>query len=674
MKTPTGIFLLQLLTLALLSPNARADLAWRLEAAQITVAGFSVDRLEAGSGDQSLKLAGIEHPMVGPVGTLVVACRRDDRAPCDNGELEWQRPEGDPLGGEFSRLADGIRLQLGPSHWSYRWGTEGRQQLEATEIPLDWLGPKLIGQSGLVDLDGTLAVTFELTEAEMNIHLDIEALAFDTRDGRFAGGGLSLGLDARLHDWGSRPSLTADLEWRGGEALLGPVYLPPPEQSWRVRMVAARLGQSWVVDEWSIAAGQGMRLHGDARLAFDTGMPAIERAGLNIERLELGPLWRHGLQSLAASFGFGELEPGGLLSGSISLEPETGLAMNLMLSDVSISDERDRIRIDGLRGRIDWRDAGSSELVLGDLVPRDPQLRVSLAWDDAGLLQIPLGASGLELASRKDGALTLVEPWSLPILDGRLVVEHFEWRDWLSENRDLRLDAYLEPVELSALTHALGWVEFGGRVAGQFNGLRLAGGTLALDGGLQVDLFSGQARVEDLSVERFFGSLPALSANIELERLNLEQLTSTFEFGHMQGLVSGHIHDLRLLDWQPVAFDAWFETLKDSDNRRISQRAINSLSSIGGGGGGAALSGTLLSWFDDFPYQKVALGCRLSNNVCRMRGIEKTESGGYLIVKGRSIPHLDVIGYQQRVDWPRLVAQLQAISESSPVVGTPDAP
>ncbi|HKL52907.1 MAG TPA: hypothetical protein VJ902_03035, partial [Wenzhouxiangellaceae bacterium] len=196
-----------------------------------------------------------------------------------------------------------------------------------------------------------------------------------------------------------------------------------------------------------------------------------------------------------------------------------------------------------------------------------------------------------------------------------------------------------------------------------FPGIQVSGGVIEVQGGLDIDLFGGSARINDLSVERPFGSLPALAADLEFDALDLEQVTGAFAFGRMLGLLSGHVRNLRLLDWQPVQFDAWFETLDDSPEREISQKAVDSISSLSGGGS-AAISGTLLRWFDDFPYRKAGLGCRLAANVCRMRGLRDAENGGYVILEGRLIPRLDIVGYQRRVDWPRLLAQLAAAAES----------
>jgi len=339
------------------------------------------------------------------------------------------------------------------------------------------------------------------------------------------------------------------------------------------------------------------------------------------------------------------------LSGNVRFENDAIVSAGLRLADVDIGDGDERLAVTGLGAWLGW-DMSAASLELG------------ANWQSAKLLRIPLGASALAFRTDGAGTLALVDSFRLPVLDGALVVERLAWRDWVRPDRQLALDARLEPIELAALTRALGWTEFGGRLSGNFPGIRLSGSVIDVQGGLELDLFGGSARINGLSIERPFGSLPALAADMEFDSLDLEQVTGAFEFGRMLGLMSGHVRDLRLLDWQPVRFDAWFETLERSPDREISQKAVDSISSLSGGGS-AAISGTLLRWFDDFPYRKAALGCRLAENVCRMRGLRDAENGGYVILEGRFIPRLDIVGYQRRVDWPRLMAQLAAATESA---------
>jgi hypothetical protein len=154
--------------------------------------------------------------------------------------------------------------------------------------------------------------------------------------------------------------------------------------------------------------------------------------------------------------------------------------------------------------------------------------------------------------------------------------------------------------------------------------------------------------------------------------LDLELVTRAFSFGRITGRLSGAIDGLELFNWQPIAFDARLYTpLDDRSRHRISQRAVENIGSIGGGGAGItqALSSGFLRFFDDFHYDRLGLSCRLENEVCYMNGVAPAPNGGYYLVKGSGLPRIDVIGGARRVDWPRLVQQLIAVTESAgPVV------
>jgi hypothetical protein len=115
--------------------------------------------------------------------------------------------------------------------------------------------------------------------------------------------------------------------------------------------------------------------------------------------------------------------------------------------------------------------------------------------------------------------------------------------------------------------------------------------------------------------------------------------------------------------WRPVAFDASFATpAGDTSRHRISQKAVDNISSIGGGGVGGVLSRSMLRFFDDFPYDKLGISCRLENGTCEMGGVASA-ANGYYIVKGRFLPpRLDVIGFADRVNWSSLIAQLVAVT------------
>jgi hypothetical protein len=169
--------------------------------------------------------------------------------------------------------------------------------------------------------------------------------------------------------------------------------------------------------------------------------------------------------------------------------------------------------------------------------------------------------------------------------------------------------------------------------------------------------------LRNLSLERPFGLVPRLQVDARADNIDLETLTRTFSFGRIEGRLNGRIDGLDMESWRPVAFDAEFATPEDDRSRhRISQRAVDNISSIGGGGVGGALSRSFLRFFEDFPYDRLGIRCRLENGICDMGGVAPAKKGYYL-VKGRFIPpRLDVIGYADRVDWDTLIAQIMAVT------------
>jgi hypothetical protein len=180
---------------------------------------------------------------------------------------------------------------------------------------------------------------------------------------------------------------------------------------------------------------------------------------------------------------------------------------------------------------------------------------------------------------------------------------------------------------------------------------------LEIGGDLRVAAFGGELRVQGLRVDRPLGPLPVLQADISLRDLDLEQVTRTFTIGRIEGRLAGRIDDLELQDWRPVRFDAVLATPPgDRSRKRISQRAINSLSSLGGLSG--VLSRSAVRFFDEFGYARLGLRCRLRGAICELGGVEKAP-GGYYLVKGGGLPRIDVIGHVTRVDWAELLARLQ---------------
>ncbi|NKI34410.1 hypothetical protein HFP89_04445 [Wenzhouxiangella sp. XN79A] len=611
-------------------------LQWTLQADAAVAGGLRVERLRverAADGRVEAAVDGLVVPALGALGRFRLDCA-PAALPCREGRLQrideaagvlatanWTRGTEDlPDGGlALARTSDGWGLRVD--------GLELAAWLAAPQAPVMLQSGRMTGRASIAGGSG-------------QFDLRIDELGFDTADGRYAGAGLRLDVEA---EWDGR-ELEAGLAWRAGEVLLGPAYLPSPP-------VPVALALSVVP---RAAGGRRVlgRLTADGLIAagLDAGWDAPgallrpDRASLELEIPSLGALWSLGPESIAAGAGWESLQVQGRLDGRLEWRAGQVGMLDVELAGVGIDDPSGRLSIRDLDGRLQRRDALD---------------RAALSFETLTLYALPFGPASLRLSGTPE-ALALDEPARIPLLDGALRLDRLRIERGGEGPPGLALDAALEPLSLAELTGRLGWPRFGGQLSGRFPSVRLDRETLEVAGGLDLELFDGSARIENLAIERPFGPLPALAGTLTLDRLDLAPLTAAFDFGAMQGSLSGYVRELRLLDWQPVAFDAWLYTPRDSRrSRRISQRAVDQIASLGGGGA-AALSAPLLSLFDDFGYARVGIGCRLAGNVCRMRGLEELDGGGYRIVEGRGLPRLDVVGFRRQVDWPVLLAQLEA--------------
>ena len=185
-----------------------------------------------------------------------------------------------------------------------------------------------------------------------------------------------------------------------------------------------------------------------------------------------------------------------------------------------------------------------------------------------------------------------------------------------------------------------------------------------MDGALQINVFDGQISASKLELIEPFGRAPRLHADLDAKSIDLELLTRTFDFGTITGRIDAQVHGIELVDWEPQKFDARLESSPGDYPRRISQRAVQNISALGGAGAAAAIQRSFLRFFEQFGYQRIGLTCKLANGVCEMGGIERAPQG-YVIVKGGGIPAISVIGYNRSVSWRELVERLKRITQDN---------
>jgi len=253
------------------------------------------------------------------------------------------------------------------------------------------------------------------------------------------------------------------------------------------------------------------------------------------------------------------------------------------------------------------------------------------------------------------------------LLDGAVNIESFQINYPGSEAQSILMDISLTPVSMSKLSTTFGWPEMNGNLAGYAPNVTYKQGDVDIQGALLIRGFGGTTTIHNLSAADLFSLTPKLSADVQLNNLDLSSLTETFSFGEITGRLEGSIENLQFVSWSPVQFDAWFGTpAKDKSRHRISQTAVDNLTQIGNGGANI-LSKSFLKFFDSFGYDKLGLGCVLKNNTCRMRGVDRAGSGFY-IVKGSGVPRIDIVGFTEEVSWSVLTERLKRVVSTKEVI------
>lgn len=505
-------------------------------------------------------------------------------------------------------------------------------------------------------LDGRMDITSP-RNAPLRVQgpLALSGVALQSADGSVEGENIDsrMRIDYRTRNGHAQLALDGTL---AGEVLLGETYLGlsgTPVQ-WSLQgSTAPRAGWRFPRIEWR--DGGTLHARGSAALDASGGIDALD---IRAEGHDAAPLRDRYLSAALGKFGMGDVELAGGWNAVLRIARGRLQRAHANLQDVRLRDPRGRFALEGVSGDVAFS--------------ADAPVASELRWRGARVYGLDFGATTFPFASR-DGVLALQRDAAIPLFGGTMHVDGLRIVP-PREGSGLQMDfgLQLDDVDFGAMAKAIGLPEFRGRLNGEIPHARYADDVLSFDGGLSLGVFEGAMQITNLSMERPFGTAPTLSADIDFNNLDLLRLTEVFDFGSISGKLDGYIHGLRLVDWTPVQFDAAIATERRRGVRqRISQRAVQNISSVGDASFVSSLQGQLIGIFDDFGYRRLGIRCRLANEVCAMGGLgdldpahtPRSDSSGFTIVEGSGLPRLTVIGHNRRVDWPTLVERLKAVGK-----------
>jgi hypothetical protein len=550
-----------------------------------------------------------------------------------------------PLAGGHLQIAGVLR----PEAWSLEARAAGIDLAQAARVARPWVslpaGYEISGHA-----DAQIALTSG-PEGTLKIDARSADLNLTNQPGTVVAQQVTATLSGTVARQKGTLTVAAHLQGSHGQALTGPVLFDLGANPLTLDTTLQRNGTGPVtVSSLEIEQRNLIRAHAEGVLQLGAH-PSVTNAHVMVASLEFPAAYTSYLQLALAASELGSLQSSGVASGSMDIANGTISRIDCSLHDVGFNQADARLLMEHLSGSVHWAAQGTS------LAPSE------VTWSRAAAYGLSGGPVRLQFFTWQRNFALLGGDTRLPVLDGAVIVHTLVGRDLGTSQAKVDFDADVTPISMPRLSKALGWPTMNGELSGRVPLVRYRNRELTFDGDLVAKVFDGTITGSNIVLKDPLGPWPSLSADVLARDLDLDLVTHTFAFGSMTGRIDVDVRGLQLFNWSPVAFDARLYTKPgDRSAHLISQNAVTHIAGLGGAAGAvkAALESGVLKFFHTFHYDRIGIGCRLQNEVCAMSGAAPAPGGGYYLVAGGGLPRLDIIGIVHRVDWQRLIGQVQA--------------
>lgn len=258
-------------------------------------------------------------------------------------------------------------------------------------------------------------------------------------------------------------------------------------------------------------------------------------------------------------------------------------------------------------------------------------------------------------------ALVFKEDISIPVFGGTVRLKSINYKDLFSPERKLTLSISIDDINLEQVSTSLKIPKLSGNLSGVIPEASIFGSSLRTEGEIVIELFGGEIRVKNLSVNNVFGPVPSIEVSVEIQDIDLGMLTETFEFGHISGIMQGYVKDLVITDGQAESFEALIETVRRGGvSQKIHVDALKKISILGTGSA-SVLSSGIYQFFKEYRYKKIGFKGFLKNDKFILLGVESEGNKEYLVKGGFFPPKVDVINYTREVSFQEMIKRLKRI-------------
>ena len=264
-----------------------------------------------------------------------------------------------------------------------------------------------------------------------------------------------------------------------------------------------------------------------------------------------------------------------------------------------------------------------------------------------------------------DNSLRSHQPIAIGVFGGAIIVDKLFWPDLINDPKRVSFAAETRRLQLDELTQALNWPRFSGTLTGSIPEVQAAGDLLSTRGEIQAELFGGRVRVSKLEIGNPFSPLASIKFDARLDGVELEQLTRTFAFGRISGILEGSIENMILIDGQPSELSAELHSVDRGGEQRISVEALNKITVLSSGEDAGALYGGLAGFFDSFRYSKLGFKVALKNDRLTLRGVESRAGQEMLVVGSFLPPTVNIVSHTQNIAFSELLRRLERINKTT---------
>lgn len=506
---------------------------------------------------------------------------------------------------------------------------------------------------GQIDcMDGTLtakqvkapfSIRFTSLPNDLSVELLFNTASFSDEAGLHAGENLTGKITLAAKNINDIWQWNGLISWTKGELFWQPFYFGKAGNVFEIN--GSFKSPILNIENASLLVNEVGKISSSAQINTQTKI--VEDIKVSANNVDFAGLYTIILKPMVEKSAFGNLDVSGKADWQFEIKNLAPRNFELNLRDANIQDKNGKFAFKNLNAHLPW--------------DYDNAKTVNINYKSGHLLNMPLGDTNL---SAEINRYSFVSPkLTLPILDGALnlsdvsaamIADNWYWH--------LRLD--LTPISMSDFSTALGWPKMQGKISGQVPQVTYAGKQLSMDGAMTFNVFNGTIGMDNLKIDDPLGVVPRLHADLLMRNLDLGALTRTFSFGDIEGKLDGDVKNMVLENWKPVYLDASMQTSNGKHLKKISQRAVENITALGGEGTAAALQRTFLRFFKEFNYDKIGISCKLRQDVCEMGGVESTPTG-YVIVKGKGIPSVNVNGFTQRVSLEDLLGRIKRITDSN---------